>query len=749
MSLNKKSWSVEGMSCSSCAVSVQKTLSAIKGVHSARVNFSSNSVSVEYDDKFTGFGEINMILRRSGYSLVYSEDLFGEEHIAREERKLQILQRRVVASAILTTPVFILGMFLMELAYTNWLMLVLTIPVMTVFGRDFFIVAYKKALRFEAGMDTLVAVGTGSAFLFSLFNTLFPSYLIERGLEPHVYFEASAVIITLILLGKFLEERAKSSTSASIRKLTGLQPKTARVMINNRYTEVPVSEVKPGHLILVRPGEKIATDGIVKEGTSWIDESMITGESMPVEKREGDRIIGSTVNGAGSFSFIAEKVGSETVLAQIIRLVREAQESKAGIQRIADRFAGIFVPVVILIALITFLVWYFAGPEPSITYAFITTFSVLIIACPCALGLATPTALMVGIGRGADQGILIKNARALETLRNIDTVVLDKTGTITIGKPVVTDYYTDPEFDRDDLLKPLLLDAESRSEHPLGEAVVRWLTESGVKPLRTDSFSSFTGKGIEFRKQDMNFIAGSRRLMEDMKIQLTESIVKHARDNEDQGKTLVYISLNGRSVALLAISDLIRNNAAQSVSQLKKMGFDIHMITGDNEGTAKLIAGKAGIEKYSTNVSPEEKLDYVSKLKADNHTVAMVGDGINDSPALTGADVGIAMGSATDIAMESSDIVILKGDLEKIITAIKLSQETVKTIRQNLFWAFIYNIIGIPVAAGILYPLTGYLLNPMLAGAAMAFSSVSVVANSLRLKHRKLLLNAPKSSQIL
>jgi P-type Cu2+ transporter len=351
MSLNKKSWSVEGMSCSSCAVSVQKNLSAVKGVHSARVNFSSNSVSVEYDDKITGFGEMNNILARSGYSLVYSEDLFGEDHKEREERKLQILQRRVVASAILTTPVFILGMFFMELAYVNWIMLVLTIPVMTVFGRDFFIVAYKKALRFEAGMDTLVAVGTGSAFLFSLFNTLFPSYLIDKGLEPHVYYEASAVIITLILLGKFLEERAKSSTSASIRKLTGLQPKTARVMINNRYTEIPVSEVKPGHLILVRPGEKIATDGLVKEGTAWIDESMITGESMPVEKREGDRIIGSTVNGAGSFSFIAEKVGSETVLAQIIRLVREAQESKAGIQRIADRFAGIFVPVVILIAL--------------------------------------------------------------------------------------------------------------------------------------------------------------------------------------------------------------------------------------------------------------------------------------------------------------------------------------------------------------------------------------------------------------
>jgi P-type Cu2+ transporter len=368
---------------------------------------------------------------------------------------------------------------------------------------------------------------------------------------------------------------------------------------------------------------------------------------------------------------------------------------------------------------------------------------------PCALGLATPTALMVGIGRGADQGILIKNARALETLRNIDTIVLDKTGTITIGKPVVTDYYTDPEFDREDLLKPLLLDAESRSEHPLGEAVVRWLTESGVEPRKTDSFSSFTGKGIEFRKQDMNFIAGSRRLMEEMKVLLTESITEYARENEERGKTLVYISLNGRSVALLAISDLIRNSTARSVGKLKKMGFDIHMITGDNEGTAKLIAGKAGIEKYSTNVSPEEKLNYVSKLKSDNHTVAMVGDGINDSPALSGADVGIAMGSATDIAMESSDIVILKGDLEKVITAIKLSQETVKTIRQNLFWAFIYNIIGIPVAAGILYPLTGYLLNPMLAGAAMAFSSVSVVANSLRLKNRKLLLRAPKLFQIL
>ncbi|MFO7922706.1 MAG: heavy metal translocating P-type ATPase [Bacteroidales bacterium] len=738
MSLVKKTWNVEGMSCASCASSVEKLIANNKGVHNANVNLSVNSVLVEYDDTETGFDDLDTRLRRAGFSLAMRENVSKASREERDNKKLRTLRKRFIASAILTLPVFVYGMFFMHAPWANWIMMVLTFPVITILGRDFFIIAWKKARYAEANMDTLVAVGTGSAFLFSVFNTLFPGYLLARGHQPHVYYEAAAVIITLILAGRFLEQKAKSKTSESIKKLMSLRPAVARVSVDGEIKDIPVDDVRPGQIVIVRPGEKIPVDGTLTDGTAWIDESMITGESMPVEKNPGDRVIGSTINGAGSFSFMAEKVGSETMIARIIKLVEEAQGSKARIQKLADKFAGIFVPTVILIAIATFILWYFAGPAPSWTYAFVTSVSVLIIACPCALGLATPTALMVGIGRGADMGILIREAQSLEMARKIDTIILDKTGTLTIGKPEVTDYFSENGKDDRELSESLLLEAESRSEHPLGQAIVRYLSGKGVKPSTIDSFGSITGRGIEFVKEQNNYIAGSEGLMIERNIPISGKIAEKAREYEKEGKTPVFFAAGGKAENLFAVSDRLRDNAPDSVSEMKKMGLQVHMLTGDNDETARVISTMAGIDKYIANAMPEQKLNYIKALQSEGRTVAMVGDGINDSPALTQADLGIAMGSGTDIAMESSDITIIKGDIDKVVTALRLSLETVKTIKQNLFWAFIYNITGIPVAAGILYPLTGYLLNPMIAGAAMAFSSVSVVTNSLRLKRKKI-----------
>ena len=737
MGLVKKTWDVEGMSCASCATSVQNILSGYEGVRSARVNLSVNSVIVEYDDRETGFPDLDKRLRQAGYSLTARGNADAKSREEKEAKKLRTLRKRFTISAILTLPVFIYGMFFMHAPYANWIMMVLTFPVIAVMGRDFFIIAWKKAINAQASMDTLVAVGTGSAFLFSLFNTFFPGYLLERGHQPHVYYEAAAVIITLILLGRFLEQKAKSKTSDSIKKLMGLQPASARVIIDGVVTDIPVDKVMPGQIIIVRPGEKIPVDGTLLEGTAWIDESMITGESMPAEKNPGDKVIGSTMNGAGSFNFRAEKVGSETMLARIIKLVEEAQGSKARIQAMADRFAGVFVPVVILIAIATFIIWYFMGPAPSFTYAFVTSVSVLIIACPCALGLATPTALMVGIGRGADLGILVREAQSLEMARKVDTIVLDKTGTLTVGKPEVTGYFSDNGKIIEGL-EGMLLEAESRSEHPLGQAIVRYLSGKGVKPVKIDSFSSITGRGIEFSKGGRHYLAGSSEFMKEKNIPVPGKISEKALEFEKKGETPVFISIDGKTEILMAVSDRLRDNATASVTEMKKMGLEVHMLTGDNRETARVIAEMAGIDKFVANAMPDSKLAYIKELQSAGRVVAMAGDGINDSPALTRADLGIAMGSGTDIAMESSDITIIKGDIDKIVTALKLSGETVKTIRQNLFWAFIYNVTGIPVAAGILYPFTGYLLNPMLAGAAMAFSSVSVVSNSLRLKRKKI-----------
>ncbi len=605
------------------------------------------------------------------------------------------------------------------------------------FGSEFFVTAWKRARLFSSNMDTLVALGTGSAFIFSLFNTFFPQFLISRGFEPHVYYEAATVIIAMVLLGRFFEERAKQRTSDSIKKLMGLQVTKAIVLRNGQETEISIGDVFPGDRLKVRPGSKIPVDGIVLEGNSWVDESMITGEPIPVEKKAGDKLIGATLNGSGSFIMLAERVGAETLLASIIRLVSEAQGSKADIQKLVDKVASVFVPVVIVIALITFTSWYLFGPSPALTYAIITSVTVLIIACPCALGLATPTALMVGMGRGAESGILIKNAQSLELAHKLDVIVLDKTGTLTEGKPSVTELFPD----NNGLLNevgPKILWVETQSEHPLAIAMVNYLKGNGISPIKGSRFSSVTGKGVEAYFDNSRILIGNKRIMEDAEIPIPSEFIEFIDKQHEGINSIILIAVDNTVKLVFSISDKLKDNAQKSVKQLKNLGIDIHILSGDNENAVRLVAKNTGIENWKSGMLPADKLEYIKKLQQSRKIIGMAGDGINDSPALAQSDIGFAMGSGTDIAMESAEITLIKGDISKIALAVKLSKQTVKTLRQNLFWAFIYNVIGIPLAAGVLYPFTGFLLNPMLAGAAMAFSSVSVVTNSLRLRKKQI-----------
>jgi Cu2+-exporting ATPase len=605
------------------------------------------------------------------------------------------------------------------------------------FGREFFEIAWKQARNFKANMDTLVALGTGAAFIFSLFNTLFPEYLQSKGITPHVYYEAAAVIISLILLGRYFEARAKSRTSDSIKKLMGMQVKTARVIRDEKEIEIPIDQVKAGDFIQIRPGEKIPVDGQITEGYSTVDESMITGEPIPVEKSEGEQVIGATLNKTGSFRMKAEKVGSDTILSQIIDMVRQAQGSKAPVQKLADKIAGIFVPVVIILAVVSAVIWFVAGPSPQLTYAFVTLVTVLIVACPCALGLATPTAIMVGIGKGAENGILIKDASILEKVNEIDSIVVDKTGTITTGQPVVTNMKWASEKKDTELLN-LVYTLESKSEHPLAGAITDFLSSMAQNGLSFDEFEAVTGKGIEARYRQDQLLIGNQALMEQYEIEIPESL---QGESADQGKAIassVYVAKNKQVELLFHIQDEIKPTSIKAINDLKSSGIEVHMLTGDNKPAAQSIAQKTGIDYFEAEVMPQDKLDYVKKLQNEGHKVAMVGDGINDSPALAQADIGIAMGKGTDVAIESAEITLVKGDLQKIKSSIELSKDTLKTIKQNLFWAFIYNIIALPIAAGVLYPVNGFMLNPMIAGGAMSFSSVSVVMNSLRLKSKKI-----------
>ena len=724
----KETFSVLKMTCTSCAAGVEKTISSLEGVNFAAVNFATESVQVDYIPSKINPIDIQKAVRESGYDMIIEEDKSHKETLEEiHDKRHKALKHKTRWAIILATPVMIIGMFMMDLPYANLIMLVLSSPVVLWLGRDFFINAWKQAKNRTANMDTLVALSTGTAYIFSLFNMLFPQVWESKGLEAHVYFEAAAVIIAFILIGKLLEERAKGNTSSALKKLMGLQPKTVTIVKDGAHIETLLEDVAVDDIILVKPGEKIAVDGTLLDGESFVDESMLSGEPMAVRKIEGEKVFAGTINQKGSFQFKANKVGKDTMLAQIIKMVQDAQGSKAPVQKLVDKIASIFVPVVIGTAILTFIVWMVFGGDNALTHALLAFVTVLVIACPCALGLATPTAVMVGIGKGAEQGILIKDAESLETSKNVDVVVLDKTGTITEGKPQVTE-----EYWVDDSSKSILASLEKLSEHPLADALVEHL--NGELEVSISNFSSITGKGIVGTVDGEKYFAGNNKLLVDNNVSLPEDLTKIANKWSDEGKTVIWFANSKKVLAIVAISDKIKESSLKAINSLHEMGIKIYMLTGDNAATSKFIAEQAGIDHFKAEVLPHEKAEFVKELQEQDHTVAMVGDGINDSAALAQADVSIAMGQGSDIAMDVAKMTIISSDLTKIPQAIKLSKQTVNTIRQNLFWAFIYNVIGIPIAAGVLYPINGFLLSPMIAGAAMALSSVSVVSNSLRLK---------------
>jgi P-type Cu2+ transporter len=730
----KEEFPVVGMTCASCANSVESMLKTQPGVVNATVNFANNAALVEYDSKAARRDDLKKAIQSIGYDLIVeneNSEALKQEMQARAYRELKL---KTISAAILTFPVVIAGMFFMETRGVNWMMMTLTAPVLFWFGRNFFINAFKQAKHYRANMDTLVALSTGIAFVFSVFNSVYPEFWHKRGLHPHVYFESAAVVVTFILLGKLLEERAKSNTSSAIKKLIGLQPKTVTLVTNNTFKEIPIVEVKVGDVLLVKPGEKIPVDGKLTNGNSFVDESMISGEPVPVEKKLNSPVFAGTLNQKGSFEFVAEKVGSDTFLAHIIKMVQEAQGSKAPVQKLVDKVAGIFVPVVIAISIVTFILWAIFGGDNAITQGLLAMVTVLVIACPCALGLATPTAIMVGVGKGAENGILIKDAESLELGYKVNAIILDKTGTITEGKPKVTDLTW---FESSPSLNDILYSIEIQSEHPLAEAITEHLGSNGAKTVSFDRFNSLTGRGVSASIKNNEFHAGNKALMEEQHVSITDQIIQAAAKFQQQAKTVIYFSMNKTVVAVIAIADKIKETSAQAVSTLENQGVEVYMVTGDNSNTAKAIAAEVGIRNFKAEALPSDKAAFIKQLQGQGKVVAMVGDGINDSHALAQADVSIAMGKGSDIAIDVAKITLMSSDLMHIPKAFKLSRRTVMTIRQNLFWAFIYNLIGIPVAAGVLYPLSGFLLNPMIAGAAMALSSVSVVTNSLRLKAQK------------
>ena len=735
----KQTFPVLDMSCAACATRVDKTLNQQEGVSRASVNYASAMATVEYDPLICSPESLKAAIQEAGYDLVIEK---GEEADREVEDahtvKYKKLKIRTTWAILLSLPVAIIGMFFMDMPYANYVMWLLSTPVVFGLGKDFFLNAWKQLKHKSANMDTLVAVSTGVAFLFSLFNTLWPTYWTDRGLEAHIYYEAAAVIIALILLGRLLESRAKSNTSTAIRKLIGLQPKEViRILEDGTEQVIPIKAVQPGDILLVKPGDKIPVDGSVTEGVSFVDESMITGEPVPVEKVTGTHVYTGTINQKGSFKFMAEKVGSETILAQIIKMVQEAQGSKAPVQQLVDRIAAIFVPAVIGIAALTFIGWMIAGGELAFTHALLTSVTVLVIACPCALGLATPTAIMVGIGKGAENNILIRDAQSLEQLCKVQAVVLDKTGTITEGKPVVTDIFWNPGIDLRHSMEVLLF-MESRSEHPLADAVVLHLTEEGIKTNLKGEFNSLTGQGIQGMINGESYFVGNRRLLEMNGISRESKQAEQADACSLEGKTVVYFADSKQVLALIVIADRMKPGSVKAIERLQAEGIEVYMLTGDNRITARAVADSIGLKHFKAEVMPSDKADFVKELQQQGKIVAMAGDGINDSQALAQADVSIAMGKGSDIAIDVAKITLITSDLNAIPKAWALSKQTVAAIRQNLFWAFIYNLIGIPLAAGILYPCCGFLLNPMIAAAAMAFSSVSVVTNSLRIKAKKI-----------
>lgn len=730
----KGTFPVLGMTCASCAGSAESIVKFQEGVISASVNFATGNLTIEYLPNMTDITKLQKAVQSVGYDLLIEEDDKQQETLeAIHERNFKALKTKTIWAVILSFPVVIIGMFLMNMPYANPIMLVFSTPVVLWLGRDFFINAWKQAKHRSANMDTLVALSTGIAYLFSVFNMVFADFWTNRGLEAHVYFEAAAVIIAFILLGKLLEEKAKGNTSSAIKKLMGLQPKTVLVIqADGTEKQTAIEEVNVGDMILVKPGEKIAVDGMVKSGSSYVDESMLSGEPVPVLKEENEKVFAGTINQKGSFQFEAIKVGKETMLAQIIKMVQDAQGSKAPVQKLVDKIAGIFVPIVIGIAILTFIAWFFLGGDNGVVQGLLAAVTVLVIACPCALGLATPTAIMVGVGKGAEQGILIKDAESLELAKKVDAIILDKTGTITEGKPQVTGTKW---LNNDDATKEILLSIEKQSEHPLADAVVKHL--DGVNTTPITEFDSITGKGAKAKYNNETYFVGNRKLLAENNISISDQLQQQADQWGKESKTVIWFSNSTQALSVVAISDKIKETSAQAIKEMQDMGIDLYMLTGDNEATAKAIAEQTGIKHYKAEVLPHQKADFVKELQKQGKTVAMVGDGINDSTALATADVSIAMGKGSDIAMDVAKMTIISSDLTKIPQAIRLSKQTVATIKQNLFWAFIYNLIGIPIAAGVLFPINGFLLNPMIAGAAMALSSVSVVSNSLRLKWKK------------
>ncbi len=751
---------IEGMTCASCANFVERALKKTPGVQSAQVNLATEKATVAYTPGLADRARLKAAVEAAGYQVAEAAAPLAatqaatteplgttdEELDTRRALAYQHLKRRFWVAAGLAALIMPLSMLMLWPALMhrvpepalNYGLLVLTLPVLLYGGREFYAAAWRGLRHGTASMDTLVAVGTGAAFLFSLAATLAPGFLRQHGILPAVYYDTTATIIALILLGKVLEARAKQQTTAALKALLNLQAKTARlVQPDGRELDVPVADLRPGDLVAVRPGEKVATDGELVEGFSTLDESMLTGESLPVEKSVGAAVFGATINKTGAFRFRVTKVGRDTVLAQIVQLVSDAQGSRAPIQRLADRVSGVFVPVVIGLALLTLVGWLVLGPAGTRLPLALTAFvSVLIIACPCALGLATPTAIMVGTGKGAEYGILIRNAEALEKAYQVDTILLDKTGTITQGVPALTDLRPLFGYQAADLL-PLLAAVERQSEHPLAAAVVRYAEGQNAAPVPATGFRSVPGQGAAATVQGQAVLIGNERLLREAGLALPAEARQLATQLLAQARTVLYAAIDGEVAAVLGLADEVRPTSAAAISQLKKHGFTVIMLTGDNAHTAAAVARQAGIDQYFAEVLPQDKAAKVRELRAQGRTVAVVGDGVNDAPALALADVGLAMGTGTDVALAAAGITLLRADLHGVATALALSRQTMRTIRQNLLFAFIYNVIGIPIAAGLLYPATGWLLSPMLAAGAMALSSVSVLTNSLRLRRFK------------
>ena len=737
--IKKETFPVLGMSCAACATRVDKTLNGQPGVQEASVNYASATAQVTYDADECSPLVLKAAVQQAGYDLLIAskEEAEDEAEKARQAR-YESLKKRTVWAIVLAVPIMVLGMAWMHVHWVNVVVWLLSTPVVFVLGRGFFISAWKQLKHGTCNMDTLVALSTGIAYVFSVFNLFFPEFWLERGIEPHVYFEASSVIIAFILLGRLLEERAKRNTSAAIRKLIGLQPKTVTVLTSEGERILPITAIRQGDVVVVKPGERIAVDGVVSEGQSYVDESMLSGEPIAVRKQKDSKVYAGTINQKGAFRFVADKIGQDTLLAQIIRMVQDAQGSKAPVQKLVDKIASVFVPTIIVIALIAFVAWNLLATDNGFTHGLLAMVTVLIIACPCALGLATPTAIMVGIGKGAENGILIKNAESLEVAKKVNAVVLDKTGTLTEGHPQVTDAVWMGDEAQG---KHILYSLEKMSEHPLAEATLAYLKNAkafseNVKAFQVERFGVLSGRGVEGIVDNKKYYTGNLTLLHEKGIVLDEALRSKAEQWTSEAKTVIALADEQRAWGVLAITDRLKPTSPKAIEELHKQGIEVWMLTGDQPEAAREVARQVGIAHYKAGVLPQEKATFIKELQAQGKKVAMVGDGINDSAALAQADLSIAMGHGSDIAMDTAMVTILSSDLLKISETIRLSQLTVRTIRQNLFWAFIYNLIGVPIAAGVLYSVNGFLLNPMIGGAAMAFSSVSVVTNSLRLRRK-------------